>query len=67
MRQDAEMTQFDLAVKSGLSPAVISQIETGRITSPQLDTLEKLAAALDCDLSTIVAAVKASTAEGTAA
>jgi transcriptional regulator with XRE-family HTH domain len=45
-REKREMSQSDLATKTGLSPAVISHFETGVRQFPSADTLVKLTEAL---------------------
>jgi transcriptional regulator with XRE-family HTH domain len=45
LRQERELQQRQLAEKAGLTPSMVSQIESGRL-SPSLNTLGKLAAAL---------------------
>ena len=43
------MTQSELALKSGLAQAVVSNIERGA-SNPTMRTLERLADALGCEL-----------------
>lgn len=45
-----EMSQADLARKSGLSTAVVAQIVTGKTKDPQLTTVVKIATALGVSL-----------------
>ena len=45
-RKKCEMSQIDLAHRSGLEQGEISRIERG-LRDPQVSTLEKLAAAVD--------------------
>lgn len=47
MLVDHGLTQSDLAAKVGVTPAYISQLLSGHRT-PQLETLEKLAKAMNC-------------------
>lgn len=56
-----------MAAKAGLSQSLISSLEMGRVPSPTLDTLERLATAFGCDINTVIAAVRASVAESEAA
>lgn len=49
-RKEAGLSQFQLAVKIGISPQSISKIENGHTKAPAHDTLKKLAAALNCDI-----------------
>jgi transcriptional regulator with XRE-family HTH domain len=53
LRERAELTQQELAFKSGLSMAVVSQIEQGKIADPRLSTLRALAEALGVDCNTL--------------
>jgi transcriptional regulator with XRE-family HTH domain len=48
-RLKAKLTQEELAEKSGVEQATISNLETGRVQSPQWDTVARLAEALDVD------------------
>jgi DNA-binding XRE family transcriptional regulator len=45
LRHECEMTQKDLAAKSGITQANISNLEKGRI-KPNIDTLKKIADAM---------------------
>jgi len=45
LRQDAKLSQLELAWRAGLTPATISRLENGH-QLPNLVTVEKLAAAL---------------------
>lgn len=67
LRSAAGLTQDQLAAKAGLSQSLISSLEMGRVPSPTLDTLERLATAFGCDINTVIAAVRASVAESEAA
>lgn len=46
LRLTRNLSQRDLAVKAGISPALVSQVERG-VTDPSLETLRRLARALD--------------------
>ncbi len=50
IRKSKQITQKQLAVRTGLSPSLLSQIENGQI-SASLTTLDKLAAALNMKMS----------------
>ncbi|MBC8131091.1 MAG: helix-turn-helix transcriptional regulator [Rhizobiaceae bacterium] len=52
-RQAVGLTQADLAEKSGVRAATISDIEGGKI-DPRLSTLKALAAALKLDIESII-------------
>src|SRR5688572_31947748 len=45
LRLERELQQRQLAEKAGLTPSMVSQIESGRLT-PSLNTVGKIAAAL---------------------
>lgn len=51
-RHNKGMTQKELAEASCLTQSVIARLESKKAT-PQLDTLLKVAAALDCDIAII--------------
>lgn len=53
-RHNKGMTQKDLAKAANLTQSVIARLERKKAT-PQLDTLLKVAAALDCDLAVVPA------------
>lgn len=50
LRDQARLTQEELAEKSGVSRAIISSLESGRTTSTTMKTLSKLARALNTSL-----------------
>lgn len=52
-RKEKKMSQETLSVKSGVSRAIISELETGKRTDTTLGTLRRLAKALDCKVSDI--------------
>jgi transcriptional regulator with XRE-family HTH domain len=53
LREAANLTQMELAVKAGLSTSVISQIEQGTNTDPRMNTLKAVAQALGVSLDTL--------------
>lgn len=53
-RHNQGMTQKELAQAACLTQSVIARLESKKAT-PQLDTLLKVAAALDCDLAVVPA------------
>lgn len=53
-RHNKGMTQKDLAKATDLTQSVIARLESKKAT-PQLDTLVKVAAALDCQLDIVPA------------
>jgi transcriptional regulator with XRE-family HTH domain len=52
VRADRQLQQRQLAEKAGLSPSMLSQIESGRLT-PSLPTLGKVAAALGIPIASL--------------
>lgn len=46
IRESLGMTQVELAEKSGITQATISDIERGKVKSPSIDTAFRLAMAL---------------------
>jgi transcriptional regulator with XRE-family HTH domain len=54
LRKDADLSQADLAVRSGLGKPTISYLETGRSGSPRMETVAALAYGLECDPSTLL-------------
>ena len=54
-RHNKGMTQKDLAKAACLTQSVVARMESKKAT-PQLDTLLKVASALDCDLQIVPAA-----------
>lgn len=51
-RKNKGMTQKQLAQASSLTQSVIARLESKK-ASPQLDTLVKVASALDCDIALV--------------
>lgn len=51
-RHSKGMTQKELAEASSLTQSVIARLESKK-TTPQLDTLLKVASALDCDVTVV--------------
>ena len=56
IRQKAGLTQLELAVKAGLTPATISRLEHGH-QSPTLATAEALSKALEIGLAELLGVV----------
>lgn len=52
-REELDMTQQELAYKSGVSRTTISKIETGVLKDIRSTTLLKIALALECDVGDI--------------
>src|SRR5215470_4674823 len=52
LRMERELQQRQLAEKAGLTPSMVSQIESGRLT-PSLHTLGKIAGALGVTISAL--------------
>lgn len=55
LRQKQRMTAREVAQKAGVSPSLVSQIETGK-ASPSIGTLRKLARALDVPIASLFVA-----------
>lgn len=53
VREEARITQKELADKSGVSRTIISGIESGRVKTTTTDTLIKIANALEKKVSDI--------------
>src|SRR5437660_10854454 len=52
LRLERELQQRQLAEKAGLTPSMVSQIESGRLT-PSLNTVGKIAAALGVPIASL--------------
>jgi transcriptional regulator with XRE-family HTH domain len=63
MREAAGLTQVALAERAKLDQTTVSQIETGKIKSPQFATVAKLAKALGKTVEEVAAAIAATVAE----
>ena len=50
IREQAGLSQNELASKANVSQSAISDIEAGRTKAPRIDTLLAVAAALNCTL-----------------
>jgi transcriptional regulator with XRE-family HTH domain len=55
LREEAQLSQYKLALRAGLQPATVGYLERDERSNPQLDTLEKLAAALGCTVADLLA------------
>jgi len=53
-REDAQLTQEQLAVKAGSSFTTVNRLEGGKITSPSFGTISKLAEALGIDVADLL-------------
>lgn len=58
IRESRQLSQFDLAKKSGMSPQNIQKLEQGRAKGIQLDTLDALCDALECEIHDLLVRVK---------
>lgn len=54
VREGRGLSQVELAEKSGLAQATISDLERGDTLRPQLETISKLAKALNVPLETFI-------------
>ena len=62
MREAAGFTQEALATLTGLDQTTVSQIETGKVRSPQYSTVSRLAKALGTTTDDVAAAIAATEA-----
>ena len=53
LRESANMTQSDLAEKSGVSRVIINGLESGRVKATSTKSLQKLAKALNTQVQNI--------------
>lgn len=51
LREQKHMTQEELSIRSNVSRAIISGLESGRVKQTTVKTLKKLADALEVDIS----------------
>ena len=54
MREKRNLNQQELAERSGIPQPIISQIETGLVKAPRIDTMMKLAKGLKCTVDDLV-------------
>jgi transcriptional regulator with XRE-family HTH domain len=54
LRQEAGLTQEDLAARSGLHQTAISLLERGEVASPKLSTWRALARGLGMELAALI-------------
>ncbi|WP_175511474.1 helix-turn-helix domain-containing protein [Alicyclobacillus macrosporangiidus] len=50
VRQQRGITTYELAKRSGLAQSFVWKLDHGKIKSPSINTLTKLAKALDCSV-----------------
>lgn len=48
LRDEAGLTQYELAKQAGIRPEVVSRIENGKVTDPSISTVIGLARVLGC-------------------
>lgn len=53
IREQKNMTQEELSEKSGVSRAIISGLESGRVKNTTTQTLKKIALALDSSIAAV--------------
>ena len=58
VRESKQLSQYELAQRSGMSPQNIQKLEQGRAKGIQLDTLDALCEALDCEIQELLVRVK---------
>lgn len=57
LREQAELTQAQLAERAGVEQTTISQLELGKVRNPKYGTVEALALALGKDVREVAAAI----------
>ncbi len=57
VREARGFSQYELAQRSDMSPQNIQKLEQGRAKGIQLDTLDKLCEALDCEIGELLVRV----------
>jgi putative transcriptional regulator len=58
VREQKGLSQYELAQKAAMSPQNIQKLEQGRAKGVQLDTLDKLCDALQCEIQELLVRVK---------
>lgn len=53
LRNNLELSVYDISEKTGLTPSYINNLENGHKTNPTKDTMEKIASALGQTVSEI--------------
>lgn len=53
LREAAGLTQFELAVRAGVTPATIGHIEGGRVIDPKYETRRSIAAVLGVEIADV--------------
>lgn len=59
VRESKQLSQYELAQRSGMSPQNIQKLEQGRAKGIQLDTLDALCEALECEIQELLVRVRA--------
>lgn len=59
VRETRNLSQFELAQRAGMSPQTIQKLEQGRAKGIQLNTLDALCDALDCNVNDLLVRVPA--------
>lgn len=62
-RRASGMTQRELSIKSKISYSMITKLESGEQSNPSLETLKKIAVALDCNVSDLLSDEKLTVGE----
>lgn len=62
-RRASGMTQRELSVKAKISYSMITKLESGEQSNPSLETLKKIADALDCSVSNLLSDEKLTVGE----
>ena len=62
-RRASGMTQRELSAKAKISYSMVAKLESGEQSNPSLETLKKIATALDCDVSDLLSDEKLTVGE----
>lgn len=57
LRKSRNLTQETVAERAGMRPGRVSLIESGTLTNPELNTIKRLAHALDCTVGEVIDAL----------
>jgi transcriptional regulator with XRE-family HTH domain len=60
LREQHDISQFEAAVKAGVHPGTVAELEQGRMPNPTLGTLQGLARAYQVSLTKVIQALSQS-------